>query len=109
MLIIHLQAMHPDMNAAKKPTISDKVDISAPAMEASFTIFIPSSKASPKIGGMTIRNENCANDSFLFPQISPVAIVEPERDNPGNTAQAWAKPMINASFILIFSFGRGLA
>ena len=35
-----------------------------------------------------IRNENCASFSFLSPSIKPVAIVEPERESPGNTAHA---------------------
>ena len=61
------------------------------------------------MGGMTIRNENCASDSFLLPSSSPVAMVLPERDSPGITAQAWAIPMMKASFQEIFSFWRGLA
>lgn len=61
--------------------------------------FRTSSKASPKIGGITIKNENCAKCSFLFPNIRPVAIVEPERERPGITAHACATPIIKASFI----------
>ena len=88
MLIIHLQATQPEIKAAKKPIISAPILISALAAEAFFTISIPESSASPKIGGITMRKENCASVSFLFHKISPVAMVLPERDNPGMTAQA---------------------
>ena len=57
-LIIHLQAIHPETKAARKPTASDAVLMPALTAEASFIIFIPSSKASPRIGGITIRKEN---------------------------------------------------
>ena len=50
--------------------------------------FIMSRKASPKIGTNTIKKENLATFSLLFPSRIPVAMVEPERDKPGNTAQA---------------------
>ena len=83
MLIIHLQAAHPDRKAARKPTISAEVLISAFASDAPFMISIPESNASPKIGGITIRKENCARVSFLLPRISPVAMVLPERESPG--------------------------
>ena len=109
MLIIHLQAAHPDRKAARKPTISAEVLISAFASDAPFMISIPESNASPKIGGITIRKENCARVSFLLPRISPVAMVLPERESHGITAQAWASPIMKASRLLIFSFCRGLA
>ena len=44
--------------------------------------------ASPKIGGITIKKENWASFALLFPNNKPVAIVDPERDKPGITAQA---------------------
>ena len=91
-----------------KPTINDKVGIS-PAIASPFIIFIPSSSASPNIGGITIRKENCASFALLSPNNKPVAIVLPERDNPGNTAHACARQMINASYIEMFSFWRGFA
>ncbi len=56
-----------------------------------------SNNASPKIGMSTMRNENLATCSFLLPNIIPVAMVEPERDKPGKTATAWAKPIMKAS------------
>ena len=36
---------------------------------------------------------------LLSPNNKPVAMVVPERDNPGITAQACARPIINASFM----------
>ena len=54
---------------------------------APFTIFIPSSNASPKMGGITIRKENCASLALLSPSNKPVEWYYPN-GYPGNTAQA---------------------
>ena len=110
MLIIHLQATQPDTKAATKPTANTPSEMS-PITEAApyFTIFMVSSRASPRMGGMTMRKENWASLSLLLPRMSPVAMVEPERDRPGITATAWARPMMKASLRLMFSFWRGLA
>ena len=59
-------------------------------------ICLKSISASPSIGGITIRKENCAYFSFELPNKSPVAIVVPERDKPGSTAHACAIPIMNA-------------
>ena len=67
------------------------------------------SSASPKMGGMTIRNENCANFSFLLPSSKPVAMVLPERLKPGSTATACAIPMTKACQGEICSLWRGFA
>ena len=48
------------------------------------------------IGIRTMRNENCAMLSRRTPQMSPVAIVVPERESPGATAHAWPRPTTNA-------------
>ena len=87
MLIIHLQATQPETKAATKPTANDNAGM-LPATSSPFTIFITSNKASPKIGGITIKKENWASFALLFPNNKPVAIVDPERDKPGITAQA---------------------
>ena len=87
MLIIHLQATQPETKAAMKPTANDNAGMS-PATSSPFTIFITSSNASPQIGGITIKKENWASFALLFPNNKPVAIVDPERDKPGITAQA---------------------
>lgn len=56
---IHLQAKQPKIKAVMKPTIKEVADISpATAESPAFDAFITSSKASPRIGGITIRNEN---------------------------------------------------
>ena len=102
MLIIHLQAMHPLTNAATKPTTRGNVSMPANA-SSPLAAFKTSSNASPSMGGMTIRNENWARFSFLLPSSKPVAMVEPERESPGSTAAAWARPMMKASFIEICS------
>jgi undecaprenyl-diphosphatase len=56
-LIIHLQARQPDTNAATKPTIIGNASM-PPRASSPFRPFKRSSNASPKIGGITMRNEN---------------------------------------------------
>ena len=110
MRIIHLQARHPVMNAARNPNIMAETgrEVTASVVPASM-IFSTSRNASPKMGISTIRKENLATASFLLPNSSPVAMVLPEREIPGNTATACANPMTKASHQPIFSFWRGLA
>ena len=55
------------------------------------------SNVSPRMGIMTIRNENEATFSRLSPRSIPVAMVVPERLRPGRTAIDCAMPMTNAS------------
>ncbi len=102
--IITLHARQPLTKAATKPMSRGCHSM----VSGSFINLMPSNKASPKIGGMTMRNENCAKSAFLTPNSRPVAMVEPERDKPGNTATACAQPMMKASNseISFFSFGR---
>ncbi len=88
-------AKHPDTNAARNPIIITGTD--NPDSAGENPPFIKSRRASPKIGIITIRNENRATCSFLFPSMSPVAIVVPERESPGKTATACERPMMNAS------------
>ena len=83
---IQLQAIYPEIKAARKPTTSANIEI--PLSEGKKPPYIMSRKASPKIGTNTIKKENLATLSLLFPSRIPVAMVEPERDKPGNTAQA---------------------
>ena len=104
---IQLHARKPEIKAAKKPTVSDNIEI--PLSPCVKLPFIKSRKAYPKIGTSTIRKENLATFSLLFPKRIPVAIVDPERDNPGNTAQAWAIPITKASRKEIVVFARGRA
>ena len=42
---------------------------------------------SPIIGTRTIKKENLATSDFLLPKSNPVAMVDPEREIPGSTAQ----------------------
>jgi Ca-activated chloride channel family protein len=62
-----------------------------------------SRNASPNMGTSTIRKENFATDSFLFPNNNPVAIVLPERDNPGKTPiivrKAGSQDILNVQYI----------
>jgi len=51
---------------------------------------------SPKTGINTIKNENFATSSFLTPANNPVAMVDPERDNPGKMATACTIPINKA-------------
>ena len=90
---IHLQAIHPTTNDATKPTIiASSPALSAPATltasVAGSSIFFMSSSPSPRIGIITMKNENLATSSFLSPNRIPVAIVDPERLRPGKTATA---------------------
>ena len=101
--IIHLQAAHPTRKAAMNPTVRGIKpmlwDVNAsPEPEI---IFRQSRKASPRMGIITMKNENWASWSRRSPSKIPVAMVEPERLRPGRTAIAWAHPMIKASIQVI--------
>ena len=82
-LIINLHATNPAMNAETKPAIIFEM-----STELILLVPIASRKLTPKIGTIIIKNENLATSSLFTPSNSPVDIVEPERDNPGSTAQA---------------------
>ena len=86
---IQLQAKYPETNAAINPAITGLKSIAPNSPLAK------SRNAAPKMGIITIRNENLATSSRCLPSISPVEIVEPERLRPGSTAMAWAIPIIN--------------
>ena len=93
---MNLHAIHPERKAPMKPTAKGMRPI-PPSKAGSLIMSMTFKKDSPKIGIKTIRKENWAMLSFLLPRISPVAIVVPERDNPGKTATACPRPIINAS------------
>lgn len=93
MFIIHVQAANPERKAAIKPTDRGTIPIELIEDDASDK----SNIFAPIIGANTIRKENFAISPFLFPNSKPVAIVEPERETPGNTAKAWAIPIIRES------------
>ena len=84
MPIINLQARQPTTNAEMKPANIGTTPIDAKATSPSRML----RNISPKIGANTIRNENCAIDSFLLPSRRPVAMVVPERERPGIAAMA---------------------
>ena len=100
--IIHLQAKHPEMNAARKPMMMAEVEMgvvvpcSARYSALGAKMCLKSRSASPRIGGITIRNENWASFCLLLPSRSPVAMVLPLLLKPGSTAHACAMPMMNA-------------
>ena len=48
------------------------------------------------MGTSTIRKENWAMTSRFTPLIRPTAMVVPDRDRPGATAQAWPRPTTKA-------------
>ena len=104
---INRQARQPVTNADTKPATITPAEI--PVAAASPALLMRSSRASPRIGGSTIRNENCATTSRLLPSSRPVAIVVPERDRPGIAATACAQPMIHASRHDNSLFSRSLA
>ena len=101
---MNLQAAHPTKNEERNPATRGRVSTLPPKSP-----FMRSSRALPRIGGSTMRNENCAISSFRFPSSRPVAIVVPERDSPGMVAAACAKPMMKASRYDISCLLRGLA
>ena len=77
------------------PTINAKAEM--PVSSAAKSPPTRLKKASPSTGTKTIKKENLAIFSLLLPKRIPVAIVEPERESPGNTAHACANPIIKAS------------
>ena len=91
--IIHLHAKNPEIKAETKPVSTTPHEMFSvmPAPEAS------SMRLAPITGISTIRKENLAILSLLFPIINPVAIVAPDLDIPGMVATDWAIPMIRAS------------
>ena len=50
----------------------------------------------PRIIGILNKNEYLAADFLSSPKNNPVAIVHPERDNPGKTAIPCASPISKA-------------
>jgi hypothetical protein len=50
------------------------------------------------IVGTASRKENSAAAVRPIPPHSPATMVKPLRDNPGNTANPWAKPTSKAAF-----------
>ncbi len=83
------------MRAVKLTAVSGAP--AAMSIASTANILRASSTASPRMGIITIRNENLAICSRLSPMMMPVAIVDPERDRPGRTATAWAQPITKAS------------
>lgn len=84
MFIITLQANKPDKKAATKPAIKAVDDM--PDASGANSPFIKLKNDCPKIGIKTIKKENFAISSLLFPSNNPVEIVVPDRDKPGKTA-----------------------
>ena len=93
---MNLHAKQPDMKAPRNP-INKGVNPMPPSNAGSLMMSMTLRNVSPKIGIKTIRKENCAMLSFLFPRMRPVAMVVPERESPGNTARACPNPMMKAS------------
>ena len=93
---MNLQARQPDKKAPRNP-INKGVNPMPPSNAGSLMMSMIFKNVSPKIGIKTMRNENCAMLSFLFPSMRPVAMVVPERESPGKTATACPKPMMKAS------------
>ena len=60
-------------------------------------IYTNSNNIIPIMGNKTIINENSAAFFLLTPQNNAIAMVAPDRDIPGNMANAWAKPIKKAS------------
>ena len=80
------------MNAAKNPTNKGMVDtllLASPPFRISLAL-------APMMGIKTIRKEKRAALFLSTPQSSATAMVEPEREMPGSTANACAIPIMNA-------------
>ena len=89
---------------AKYPEITATTN---PAMQAPISIFPPLKSlswktAAPKIAGIDKMKLNFAANSLSNPANNPAAIVVPERESPGNTANACPHPMIRASLMVTF-------
>ena len=50
----------------------------------------------PRIAGKDNKNENLKDSSGLVFENRPAEIVMPDRETPGNKANIWANPIINA-------------
>src|SRR5436190_1617136 len=85
-------AKTPERNATMQPTISGTTPIWAMSTDA----WRASSKPAPAISGIAIRKLKSAAGTAPRPTHSPDAIVLPERDTPGNGANACARPMMSA-------------
>src|SRR5881394_365805 len=85
-------AKTPERNATMQPTISGTTPIWAMSTDA----WRASSKPAPAISGIAIRKLKSAAGTAPRPTHSPDAIVVPERDTPGNGANACARPMMSA-------------
>jgi hypothetical protein len=53
--------------------------------------------------GMDSKKENVAASRPSIPRHSPMPMVDPDLEMPGNTASAWAKPIKMASKNVIFT------
>lgn len=85
MLIMSLQAKSPEIKAEINP-INNIL-----RGKSWFPEKLPSStsiKLAPIMGSRTIRKENFATSSLLFPSSTPVEIVAPDLEMPGMTAKA---------------------
>ena len=58
--------------------------------------------AAPKIAGIDKMKLNLAANSLSNPANNPAAIVVPERESPGNIANACPHPIIRASLMVTF-------
>ena len=92
--IITLQANNPDKNAERNPKRRGIAPIDVDAIDKSPDTNCK--KDSPRIGINTIKKENSVTLFLSTPQSKPAEIVDPERDSPGITATACAKPIMNA-------------
>ena len=60
------------------------------------------SVAAPKMGTITIKNENLVATFLSTPRSKAVEMVAPDLEIPGKTAIAWAMPMTKARKVFIF-------
>ena len=91
-LTIQEQANNPDKKAAINPIDNGKNPI---VNSDEKSVFIKSRKAAPRIGIITIKNENRVISFLSVFNSRPVAIVAPLLEMPGITANACASPIHN--------------
>ena len=83
--IIHLQANKPETKAARKPI---KTGINPVWLVPISAMSLTAIMLAPMIGKRTIKKENFVVSSRFVPSNKPVAIVAPDLDIPGITANA---------------------
>ena len=78
---------------SRRPPPPPNTSGAVPTADAASPASVSWRRVAPSMAGTDIRNENSAASSDSTPSQSAVTTVEPEREMPGTSANAWATPM----------------